>query len=79
MQKKLRQNAITELIRSKEIGTQEELSELLDKKGISVTQSSVSRDLVELGIVKVQRFYALPETRGDTNIFGLKQFGNRRR
>lgn len=71
MQKGKRQNIIRDLIRSGEIGTQEELSALLEKRGISATQSSVSRDLVELGIVKVGGFYALPETRGDANVFGL--------
>lgn len=72
MQKGIRQNIIREFIRSKKIGTQEELSELLDKEGLSATQSSVSRDLVELGIVKVGGIYALPETRGDASIFGLQ-------
>lgn len=72
MQKGNRQNRISELIRSKKIGTQEELSELLDKKGISATQSSISRDLVELGIIKVGGIYALPETRGETNPFGMQ-------
>lgn len=72
MQKSLRQNAITELIRSKKIGTQEELSELLDKKGMSVTQSSVSRDLVELGVVKANGVYTLPETRTEASVFGLE-------
>ena len=72
MQKGIRQNVIRELIGSKEIGTQEDLSDLLDKEGISATQSSISRDLVELGIVKVGGFYALPEVRGAENIFGLQ-------
>ena len=71
MQKGIRQNIIKELINSEEIGTQDELSALLDKKGISATQSSISRDLVELGIIKVGGVYALPETRGGANIFGL--------
>ncbi len=72
MQKGIRQNIIRELIISGEIGTQDELSALLDKKGISATQSSVSRDLVELGIIKIGGVYALPETRGKENIFGLQ-------
>lgn len=72
MQKGIRQNIIREWILSGEISTQGELSALLDKKGISATQSSISRDLVELGIIKVGGFYALPETRSEENIFGLK-------
>ncbi|HSK71362.1 MAG TPA: hypothetical protein VK892_06680 [Pyrinomonadaceae bacterium] len=70
MQKEKRQNSILSLIRAKRIGTQEELSELLEKKGFSATQSSVSRDLDELGIVKVGGFYAIPE-KTETPVFGL--------
>jgi len=71
MQKGRRQNIIKDLIRSGEIGTQDELSKLLKKKKVEATQSSVSRDLVELGVVKIGGFYALPETRGAANVFGL--------
>lgn len=73
MQKKERQDAITDLIRAGGIGTQEELLEKLQTGGVSVTQSSVSRDLVELGIVKASGLYALPETRVDANPFGLEK------
>ena len=60
MQKGERQNAVLELISQNQIGTQEELSELLESKGFAVNQSSVSRDLVELGIIKVNGFYSVP-------------------
>ena len=79
MQKGIRQNIIREFIRSKKIGTQEELSELLDKEGVSATQSSVSRDLVELGIVKVGGIYALPETARRCEYFRTAKFGHRRK
>jgi hypothetical protein len=72
MQKGERHDIIRELIRSEKIGTQDELSALLEKRGIAATQSSISRDLVELGIVKTGGFYALPEMRSEANIFGLK-------
>ena len=71
MQKGVRQSAIIKLISAKQIGTQEELSELLEKKGYSVTQSSVSRDLDELGIVKVNGFYALPQKPRNAIALGL--------
>lgn len=71
MQKGNRQKIIKDLIRDGGIGTQEELSALLKKKRISSTQSSISRDLIELGVVKVGGFYALPEARGAANFFGL--------
>lgn len=73
MQKGARQNVIKDLIRAGEIATQEELSALLEKRGIAATQSSVSRDLDELGITKVGGFYALPEMRSAANVFGLRK------
>ena len=72
MQKISRQKTILDLIRANEIGTQDELSELLEAKKVYATQSSVSRDLDELGVVKIHGIYALPETRAETNPFGLK-------
>jgi transcriptional regulator of arginine metabolism len=60
MQKDKRQETILELITEKKIGRQEELSELLEAKGFAVNQSSVSRDLVELGIVKTNGYYTVP-------------------
>jgi transcriptional regulator of arginine metabolism len=52
------------LIRAKRIGTQEALREHLDRAGVSATQSSVSRDLEELGVVKHRGAYALPQADG---------------
>ena len=70
MQKGERQNAVLELISQNQIGTQEELSELLESKGFTVNQSSVSRDLVELGIIKVNGFYSVPH-KSNYASFGL--------
>ncbi len=61
MQKEQRQKKILSLIRVKRIGTQEELSEHLERSGVPATQSSVSRDLVELGIVKLNGHYTVPK------------------
>jgi transcriptional regulator of arginine metabolism len=71
MQKEQRQTVILKLITANQIGRQEELAEILEKKGFSVTQSSVSRDLLELGIVKVGGFYALPQKPQHAIVFGL--------
>ena len=71
MIKEKRQQKICSLIQAKNIGTQDELTELLSKAGYSVTQSSVSRDLEQIGIVKVNGFYALPQITNDTSKFGL--------
>ncbi len=53
MRKYTRQRKILELIDNKEIETQEELSENLEKIGIDITQATISRDIKELGLVKV--------------------------
>src|ERR1051326_1094303 len=71
MQKEQRQTAILKLIAARQIGRQEELAELLEKKGFVVTQSSVSRDLLDLGIVKVHGAYALPKKPRNALAFGL--------
>lgn len=48
-----RQHKILEIIRRQHIETQEELSSELRKSGYKVTQATVSRDIKELGLVKV--------------------------
>ena len=65
MIKRERQKRILNLIRAKRIGTQEELRAELERSGVPATQSSVSRDLDELGVVKNHGFYALPQANGD--------------
>src|SRR5256885_15215270 len=65
MLKRDRQKKILNLIRAKPIGTQEALREQLERTGVSATQSSVSRDLEELGIVKHDGRYSLPHSNGD--------------
>jgi len=65
MLKRERQKRILNLIRAKRIGTQEELRTHLEHTGVPATQSSVSRDLDELGVVKHHGFYAMPHANGD--------------
>lgn len=48
-----RQNKILELISTRSIETQEELVEQLKQSGFDVTQATISRDIKELGLVKV--------------------------
>ena len=55
-----RQKAIIDLISSREVTRQDELSSLLRERGYPVTQASISRDLEELGIAKVSGRYSLP-------------------
>ena len=65
MNKRERQQKILDLIRAKPIGTQEDLRALLERGGVPATQSSVSRDLEELGVVKQHGHYTLPRTNGN--------------
>ena len=52
--KKRRQEEIARLIRAHDVETQEELQKLLKKSGYDCTQATVSRDIKEMGLVKVQ-------------------------
>jgi len=72
MQKENRQAALLKLIAENRISRQDDLAARLEKEGFSVTQSSVSRDLVELGVAKVNGYYALPERLPAGMLFGLK-------
>jgi len=64
MQKSLRQRKILSLIRAKPIGTQHDLKAHLERAGVPATQSSVSRDLEELGVVKHHGRYTLARANG---------------
>ncbi len=59
---------LAELIRSGAFVSQEELTEKLKELGFAVTQATVSRDLEQLGAVKLKRggvlSYALPDQLG---------------
>ena len=72
MMKKKRQDKIVELIENNSLTTQEELSELLKRNGYKVTQATISRDIRELRLTKVnvdgkQRYVALKENEKDMN------------
>jgi transcriptional regulator of arginine metabolism len=71
MQKSERQNFILDVISAKKIGKQEELAELLEKQGFAATQSSISRDLLDLGVVKANGHYTLPQRPANAGLFGL--------
>ena len=55
-----RRDAIVRILRMGGVGRQAELVELLHREGFDATQSSVSRDLRELGVVKGADRYLLP-------------------
>ena len=69
--KNSRQEAICDIIRTTSVGTQSELCEHLLSRGFSVTQTTVSRDIKELQLVKVPADdgsyrYTLPGAGADT-------------
>ena len=65
-----RQKMLADILRSEPIGSQEEATERLGAAGFAVNQATVSRDLAQLGAVKVKRGgairYALPDQRGES-------------
>jgi transcriptional regulator of arginine metabolism len=67
--KERRQRAIADLIRAGALSSQEELAERLSRLGFAVTQATISRDLEQIGAVKVRRdgqlSYALPDQAGE--------------
>lgn len=71
MNKEARQQRLLSLIRAKRIGTQEELTAHLERAGVAATQSSVSRDLLELGIVKQHGYYTVPHATNGAAARGL--------
>lgn len=68
MNKSFRQGQILNILRNKEIYTQEELARELSRIGIQTTQVTLSRDMRELALVKTAEGYRqLPaETVGPT-------------
>ena len=48
-----RQQRLLDLVSSRPVSSQHELVELLEQEGIEVTQATVSRDIAELGLLKV--------------------------
>ena len=73
-----RRSMLAKIIREQAVGRQTELVAMLRKHGHVATQSSVSRDLRELGVAKMGDRYVLPETAvPPKNDFStLKQFVN---
>ena len=55
-----RRRHILELVASRELRTQDELAEAVAAAGWAATQSSVSRDIAALGLVKIDGVYRRP-------------------
>jgi transcriptional regulator of arginine metabolism len=72
-----RRGAILRILRSGLVRKQADLVRLLQKEGHAVTQSSISRDLRDLGVLKARGRYVLPPdevTRANGDFGTLTQF-----
>jgi transcriptional regulator of arginine metabolism len=72
-----RREAIMRILRDGSVRNQQDLVRLLKKEGHEVTQSSVSRDLRDLGVLKAAGGYVLPPeetTRANGDFRSLAQF-----
>ncbi|MCH5212026.1 MAG: arginine repressor [Oscillospiraceae bacterium] len=61
-----RQNKIIKIVKSMPIHTHDELIETLRREGFNITQATISRDIKELGLIKVpssggSSVYSVPE------------------
>lgn len=70
MSRRERQGAILQIVRTRQIATQAELAEALRLEGFDVVQTTVSRDVAELGLRKVRSadgrlVYAPPGANGN--------------
>jgi transcriptional regulator of arginine metabolism len=73
--KATRQDLILRLISERDLGTQQDVAAALAGEGIEVAQATVSRDLAELGVLKVgNRYLALPHEPGSAGIEVLPSF-----
>jgi transcriptional regulator of arginine metabolism len=66
-----RQQALLDVVRDHPVSTQADLVAELRRAGIACTQSSVSRDVRDLGLIKREGHYELPEPHGaDADLTG---------
>ena len=67
-----RRQLILDILGRQSVSSQGELLEILSRDGIEVTQATLSRDLVELGAVKIREgrglVYAVPGLGGDRTV-----------
>ncbi len=75
--KRARQQAIGDLVRTGRIRTQQELVAALREKGYRATQATVSRDITEMGLLKVDRggglVYVLPSSEAAVELSGERR------
>jgi transcriptional regulator of arginine metabolism len=69
-----RQAAILDILQNQPVARQTELVAILRDQGIEATQSSVSRDLKQLGVSKLDSGYAQPDVQDDPTLTGTSGF-----
>ena len=57
--KRKRQDTILELVRRQRIDSQQQLADALERQGFQVSQSTLSRDIRELGLIKAGNVYTV--------------------
>ncbi|KRN03922.1 arginine repressor [Holzapfeliella floricola] len=77
-QKKRRQDELLKILKSHHIKTQSDLMNYLNDKGINITQATLSRDMKELGIIKLiqddsQMSYVVSGTQEIDDLTQLKE------
>ena len=82
MSRRERLKAIKDIIKSKRISAQDELVSELKNRGYAVTQSTISRDLHELRLIKVrnhreEEYYSLDSRFKNSNIFDFEKFSSK--
>ncbi len=60
--KRKRHRSLLELIQQRNISTQEELASRMKEQGFHATQTTISRDIEELGVVKGPQGYHVPDS-----------------
>lgn len=71
--KNKRQSKIIKIVQSMPVHTHDELIDILKNEGFNVTQATVSRDIKELGLIKIpdaggSPIYSLPQPAAETGI-----------
>lgn len=67
MDKLYRRTQILDLLKREPVATQADLCEKLARRGIQVTQATVSRDIEELGLIKTRSGYRMPGSSDSIN------------
>lgn len=65
--KEIRQKLLTNILNDRDITSQEDIVRALQERGVSATQASVSRDIRQLGVVKVRGFYKVRDSLSSPN------------